>query len=300
MADRTIFPKVVALDCGARAGLPSSRRVGAEDGAQSIAFESFGVRVRLATDAADAADRLWPLLPPDAELCDPATTSESFEILSEGGALYRFERNGSPVARGLDIELCLLLVKGQLRIHVGLNAPGKIFVHAGVVEHGGRALVLPGLSFCGKTTLVAALVRAGARYYSDEFAVLEESGLVHPFAQPLAIRDGGSSQNDYDVESLGGTVGSGPVPIGAVVLTEYRAGACWKPRLLSRGHGVLAMLEHTLAARARQQQALRVLSRATEGALLLEGQRGDAEEIAGALLEAASAHHRPTITSSVS
>jgi hypothetical protein len=31
---------------------------------------------------------------------------------------------------------------------------------------------------------VAELVRAGATYYSDEFAVLDSRGRVHPFPRP--------------------------------------------------------------------------------------------------------------------
>jgi hypothetical protein len=36
--------------------------------------------------------------------------------------------------------------------------------------------VLPGRSFAGKTTLVAALVQVGAEYWSDEYPVLDAEG----------------------------------------------------------------------------------------------------------------------------
>ena len=39
----------------------------------------------------------------------------------------------------------------------------------------GRAIVIPGRTFSGKSTLVAELVRAGATYYSDEYAVEDET-----------------------------------------------------------------------------------------------------------------------------
>jgi uridine kinase len=41
-------------------------------------------------------------------------------------------------------------------------------------------IAIPGRSFSGKTSLVTALVRAGAVYYSDEFAVIDRDGLVRP------------------------------------------------------------------------------------------------------------------------
>ena len=42
------------------------------------------------------------------------------------------------------------------------HAVDRIFLHCGVIAIDGRALLLPGRSFAGKTTLTAALVRAGA------------------------------------------------------------------------------------------------------------------------------------------
>ena len=109
-----------------------------------------------------------------------------------------------------------------------------------------------------------------ARYYSDDFAVIDEQGLfVHAFPKPLSIRDDDQVQNDYSVERLGGTAGEDPVPIGAVVFTEYRSGAAWRPTLISHGRGVLGMLEHTLPARRRAGEALRVFNGAIRGAVLL-------------------------------
>jgi hypothetical protein len=224
------------------------------------------------------------LLPPHARACPADAAHESFGILSESDGSYRFERGDSPVTRNIDLGFALMLMESQLRIYVGIRAPERIFVHAGVVEHHGRALLAPGLSFAGKTTLVTALVRAGATYLSDDYAVIDPSGLVHPFAKPLSIRDDEHVQNHHDVERLGGRVATEPVPIGAVVFTEYRAGAPWRPRQVSPGRGVLAVLQHTLAARERSKEALPVLRRALAGAVLLEGARGEAEEIAGSLL----------------
>ena len=67
-----------------------------------------------------------------------------------------------------------------------------------MVGCGGGALLLPGGSFTGKTTLVGALVRAGAVYYSDQYALLDEDGLIHPYP--------------CHVERFGGSAGDEPVP----------------------------------------------------------------------------------------
>ena len=68
-------------------------------------------------------------------------------------------------------------------------ARNRVFVHAGVVGWKGRAIVIPGRSYSGKSTLVSELIRAGAAYYSDEYAVFDSRGRVYPFAKPLEMRD---------------------------------------------------------------------------------------------------------------
>ena len=43
-------------------------------------------------------------------------------------------------------------------------------------------------SHVGKSTLVTALLRAGATYYSDEYAVIDGRGQVYPYARRLSLR----------------------------------------------------------------------------------------------------------------
>src|SRR5438477_263298 len=72
-----------------------------------------------------------------------------------------------------------------------------------------------GCSLSGKTTLVREMLRLGATYYSDEFAVVDDSGLVHPFARPLGIReDFFPAQTNYTAENLGASTGVKPLPLG--------------------------------------------------------------------------------------
>jgi hypothetical protein len=59
-------------------------------------------------------------------------------------------------------------------------------IHAGVVGDGESVILLPAASGSGKSSLTAALSRAGFDYFSDEIALLEEPGLtVRPI--PLAV-----------------------------------------------------------------------------------------------------------------
>lgn len=65
----------------------------------------------------------------------------------------------------------------------------RLFIHAGAVAFAGRAMILIGHSGAGKTSTVAALVRRGAAYLSDEVALLDPAtGIVAPFVLPMAVK----------------------------------------------------------------------------------------------------------------
>lgn len=65
-----------------------------------------------------------------------------------------------------------------------------LLLHAGVVEKGGHAAVLPALPGSGKSTLTAALVCRGYRLLSDEFAVVRlPDRMLLPMLKPLALKN---------------------------------------------------------------------------------------------------------------
>jgi serine kinase of HPr protein (carbohydrate metabolism regulator) len=192
-------------------------------------------------------------------------------------------------ARTADLAHAFAVLESEIRQSVAAGAERRTFVHAGVVGWRGRAIVLPGRSRSGKTTLVAELVRAGALYLSDEFAVLDRRGRVHPFAKPLSIRGAGGCDLHVQVrraEELGGSCATRPLPVGLVVLAQHRPGAVWRPERLSAGQAVLEMLTHTVPARLRPEASLVSLERAVARATVLRGTRGEAREVAESLLRA--------------
>jgi hypothetical protein len=141
----------------------------------------------------------------------------------------------------------------------------------------------------GKSTLVAALVRAGANYYSDEYAVFDAQGRIHPYARPLSLRgQEGAPAKRCPMQELGGTPGNVPLRVGLVAATDYRLGARWRPRPLPAGQAVLTLLAHTVAARRQPQRALAALRKVALQATTLRGTRGEADEAAHALLHAAT------------
>jgi hypothetical protein len=189
--------------------------------------------------------------------------------------------------RTMELQELLEALESDLQLYVAEMARRRVFVHAGVVGWEGRAIVLPGRSFSGKSTLVAALVRAGATYYSDEYAVFDARGFVHPYPRPLAIRgDGGGRPQRYAVAALGGRCGDKPLPVGLVAVTKYRPGAWWQPRPLPPGKATLALLANTVSIRRQPGVVLAKLKQVVARARALKGLRGEAAGVVTPLLDA--------------
>jgi hypothetical protein len=188
-------------------------------------------------------------------------------------------------ARSREFEGVLDAFESHVQLTVAEYAPRRIFVHAGVVGWNGRAILIPGLSHSGKTTLVDQLIRAGATYYSDEYAVIDERGRVHPYPRALGMRGPGSDQaTKVRAADIGAKVGLKPLRVGLVVSTDYKNGARWRPRQVTRGQGVLELMSHTVSARSQPELALRALPAALESARILKGVRGEAAEIVDSIL----------------
>jgi len=257
-----------------------------ETAPHQLAFDAFGVELRVCANSPELLARAEPFLPPGWRPRPIREDQFPLAILEEKAALYGVWKGSTCISEGHGLEYSLTMLEGQIRGQVAIRAPERTFVHAGAIEHEGRAIIFPGHSFSGKTTLTEAFVRAGATYYSDEFAVLDNDGRVHPYAKPLSIRAGDQAmQKDHPVESLNGVAGVDAIPLGALIVTYYRPGAEWAPRKLSAGEAALAVLSHTVTAQTRPGEAIRAISRAVENAVVLEGERGEARELATELLE---------------
>ena len=149
---------------------------------------SYGVRIGIRTNEPEILTQIQAYLPPGWE---PGSSSEADELYSvvvsttDDHALYR---GPEQLIQTNQLDDLLETLDSDLRLQVGTRVQNQLFVHAGVVGWHGRAIVIPGRSFSGKTTLVAAFVKAGATYYSDEYAVLDSEGIVHPYPRRLSIR----------------------------------------------------------------------------------------------------------------
>ena len=115
--------------------------------------------------------------------------------------------------------------------------------------------------------------------------MLDADGLVHPYPKPLSVRINATrATEERPIESLGGRTGDRPLPVAAIVFTTYRPGVAFALRPCTAGEGAVKLLEHSVAARSRPEQVLAAVRRAATDAAVREGDRGDADEAAGALL----------------
>jgi hypothetical protein len=262
--------------------------------AAGLSFATYGVRVGVRASRPEALDRLGPFLPPFRVPCrtDVVDCMYSFReagVSSRPGMrfFHLAFRNGQIIARSTEMMDVLDRLESDMQVKLGDLSRSHVFLHAGVVGWRGQAILVPGRSESGKTSLVAALLEAGATYYSDEFAVLDASGRVHPFPRLLSVRGGNAGRPERrTAASYGASVGEVPLPVGLVVLTAYRRDSAFRPRSVRPARAVLGMMRHALSARRRPAPNMDVLSRVARRARTLAGPRGEAFQTAPALLDA--------------
>ena len=141
---------------------------------QSFSFVCHRVRIRIEANDAAALARARAQLPHGFKLISAPRVDRRFElsVAAKRGKrrLQTLYADGSRVTSG-DAGRVLQRLESAVRLTIAELAPHQLFIHAGVVAWKGKAIVIPGRSFAGKSTLVAEFVREGAIYYSDEYAV---------------------------------------------------------------------------------------------------------------------------------
>ncbi|HEX3940297.1 MAG TPA: hypothetical protein VHX11_02340, partial [Acidobacteriaceae bacterium] len=251
-----------------------------------LPFIAYGVRVGIRANSVELIQQSLGFLPlgwkPSSSLMVECLYSIvcKKESGSEKAASFHLFRNDQFLFRSSSADELFERLESDVALYVADATQKRVFVHAGVVGWGGRAILIPARSLSGKTTLVADLVRAGATYYSDEFAVIDQRGFIHPYARPLQVREPGSfRQYKRTVEEFGGTAGQVPLPVGLVLLTRYKAGSKWKPRHISAGRALLGILDNTVSARRGPALAMKTLRLVVTGSFAVQGVRGEGGEV---------------------
>jgi hypothetical protein len=209
-----------------------------------------------------------------------------YSIVEAGDGGLKLYADSRKIAESHDAADLCQRFRAHAQLHIAATTDQRVFIHAGVVAFRKGAILIPGRSLAGKTTLVAEFIRAGAVYFSDEYAVLDAQGRVHPFPRPLSIRDRRTGkQGDVCVSSLGGQAGATSAPVKLILATKHKAGAVWRPTEAGAKEAVRALALNTVSIRRAPAAALQAIARVSSDALVLKSVRGEAKQVVGSVME---------------
>ena len=246
----------------------------------AFVVDGFGVRVGVQVDEAFLIPLMTARLPPRARLSVSRAVDAIVPIVAAGIA---------PPAGGESMSEALSALldefEARLRFAIAQFSRREIFVHAAVVGWKGATVLLPARTHGGKSHLTAALIKAGATYFSDEHAILDVSGRVHPWLKPLSLREGGSRQREAPPAEFGARIAKKPARVALILVTRYDADASWNPTRLSPSEGALALMSNAFGARLWPDRAMSVLARVARTAAIYRTDRPDAELVVPKILE---------------
>lgn len=229
------------------------------------------------------------------ELCDAFRHATIARTSGEPTMWYRFLDEGAngrfvredPVRSGdrVHIGRSLSDLIDDLHLSVALHAQEHVFVHSGVVEWHGKAILIPGRSHSGKSTLVHALVEHGATYLSDEYALITANGSVAPYARPIQLRSG-SERKMVDPHMIG-SVGVATIEPSLILFTRFEEDSEFDPTPVLPASAALALFDNTVVAEVQPSAATAAAAQVARRALALRTARPDAGVVAAAILRLA-------------
>lgn len=158
-------------------------------------------------------------------------------------------------------------------------------VHAGCVLWREQVLLLPGMTHAGKSSLVAELLRRGATYFSDEYALIDAEGRVHPYPRPLLLRNGCPEQFPVLAGECNALIGDTPAPVGWILALEYLPECTWSVAAVPQSEALLILLRNTPHILAETRDMVEIFQRAVAGAACYSGRRSEAAEAVGQILQ---------------
>jgi hypothetical protein len=215
-----------------------------------------------------------------------ATVTAKYSFITDANGIVQFDLDG--VSSGsIDEESAFYrFLNTVIRVHVAGLTKSWVFIHAGVVQWKGRAIIIPGHSRKGKTTLVSELIRCGAGYMSDEYAVLDADGIVHPFERDLAVRYASDQPGvAVDPAEFGGHRTTNPVPAGMILFTGYVENGVWQPETMTLGNAILESVPEVIPISFNTEFVLKVLNTTFNRAIIVRSDRGEARLTAPKILE---------------
>ena len=238
----------------------------------------------------------WKLDRPDRDL----HASIEFDSGTDGSGSLRLVANGETASNtGVTWETLPAALDQSLHLAVAEFSPLAVFLHAAVAVWSGAAILIPGRSHAGKSTLAKSLVDAGAVYYSDEFAPVLPNGLVIPYPKPLSLRSTGSTPHGagkliakIEPLSLGWQFNLPPVPVRIIAAVAYHPhNPNARPKTISKAEATTRLLDNAIPMIRAPSRSIAATSQVTRNALCLGGARPEASGFARELLHTLSPGH---------
>jgi hypothetical protein len=178
-------------------GLAGVRVVDGDDSDVAVVARQLGPIPRVLTRAPDLTIRFVDRLVPSSRMRylgarEAGWADDGFYILKsrKKPAMVRLpiERIGEPCEvvcqRGLPAVPYLIAM-----LNLAVLANGALPIHAAAFELDGRGVLVTGWSKGGKTELLMAATRAGARYIGDEWVYLTADGSMYGIPEPVRLWD---------------------------------------------------------------------------------------------------------------
>ena len=262
----------------------SAVRSGLIDVGNDFGIRAFGRDIAVASNCQEALATLERFLLPSMPRIQSEIVGAEIDlrVLRDGHGFRLFCNGTNEFARDLSAlatQAVRLLDEAIVKCLTNLTA-----VHAGAVELAGRALLLPGGTHAGKSALVAELLRRGAAYLSDEYALIDAEGQAHPYPRPLLLRNGGLEQVPFLPEECNARVGNAPLMVRWIFALEYDPAAIWQIAPVPQSEALLILLRNTPHVSTESPRIVPALKRASAGSECYRGRRSNAVEAADEIL----------------
>ena len=183
-----------------------------------------------------------------------------------------------------------------------------LVVHAGAVAGRDHGVLMPATADSGKTTLTAALTRAGFDYLSDEAGVIDLAwGTLRPFARalwmevgsidripglwdrlPRDVRERRRQSHVAPDEIRPGSIGV-PSPIRTVIFPSYRTGRDVRLEPVGGAEALLMLARNAFNLDRFGGAALEPLARIVTGARCFRLEMGDLDDAVAAVRDVVEA-----------
>jgi ABC-type thiamine transport system ATPase subunit len=216
-------------------------------------------------------------------------------------ASVSLDRDGRSILRQVPPDLAIARLVWEVNRGVVDEARNKLLLHAAAAERDGRVVLIAGPEGSGKSTLVAALVRSGLRYMTDETVAVEVPGAtIEPYPKPIALD--GAALESLNLTSVvptrteigleHGLVAAQAIRADAitqskglaalVVFPTYRAGAPSSARSVTRAEAAIALADQAFnfwALGPGRLEAIAAVVRGSDCCGLDMGDVGIAQEV---------------------